>query len=117
VTGPVPEAFLHDALSVVDVALNPMAAGSGTNLKMLEYAGAGVPVVSSAFGARGLGLTAGEHYVAAEPRELAEALEAVERERAAATRRAALAYDRVRTAFDWGTIAEDWMHHDLVARR
>jgi glycosyltransferase involved in cell wall biosynthesis len=41
-------------LSMADVALNPMTSGSGTNLKMLEYFAAGVPVISTPFGARGL---------------------------------------------------------------
>jgi glycosyltransferase involved in cell wall biosynthesis len=41
-------------LSLADVALNPMLSGSGTNLKMLDYMAAGVPVISTAIGARGL---------------------------------------------------------------
>jgi glycosyltransferase involved in cell wall biosynthesis len=39
-----------------DIALNPMFSGSGTNLKMLDYFAAGLPVVSTAAGARGLEL-------------------------------------------------------------
>ncbi len=41
-------------LSVADVALNPMLSGSGTNLKMLDYMAAGVCVLSTKTGARGL---------------------------------------------------------------
>ena len=37
-----------------DIALNPMFSGSGTNLKMLDYFAAGLPVVSTPAGARGL---------------------------------------------------------------
>lgn len=40
-----------------DIALNPMFSGSGTNLKMLDYFAAGLPVVSTQAGARGLELT------------------------------------------------------------
>jgi glycosyltransferase involved in cell wall biosynthesis len=40
-----------------DIALNPMFSGSGTNLKMLDYFAAGLPVVSTPAGARGLELT------------------------------------------------------------
>ncbi len=43
-------------LSVAAVALNPVSEGSGTNMKMLDYLAAGVPVVSTAVGARGLDL-------------------------------------------------------------
>jgi glycosyltransferase involved in cell wall biosynthesis len=39
-----------------DIALNPMFSGSGTNLKMLDYFAAGLPVVSTPAGARGLEL-------------------------------------------------------------
>lgn len=39
-----------------DVALNPMISGSGTNLKMLDYMAAGLPIVTTPIGARGLDL-------------------------------------------------------------
>lgn len=38
----------------VDIALNPMTSGSGTNLKMFDYMSAGIPVITTEFGARGL---------------------------------------------------------------
>nr|MCR4665894.1 glycosyltransferase [Desulfovibrio sp.] len=41
-------------LSSVDLALNPMLSGSGTNLKMLEYIAAGLETVSTPFGMRGI---------------------------------------------------------------
>jgi glycosyltransferase involved in cell wall biosynthesis len=46
-------------LAVADVALNPMGSGSGTNLKMLDYMAAGIPVVSTKVGARGLDIPPG----------------------------------------------------------
>jgi glycosyltransferase involved in cell wall biosynthesis len=42
-------------LRSADLALNPVQQGSGTNLKMLEYAAAGVPIITTALGVRGLG--------------------------------------------------------------
>ena len=45
------------------VGLNPISSGSGTNLKLAEYAAYGLPVLSTAFGARGGLWAAGEHYV------------------------------------------------------
>ena len=65
--GIVEERFKQAVLSSVSAAVNPMTTGSGTNLKMLEYFAAGTPVVSTAFGARGLGVRAGEQYIEAEP--------------------------------------------------
>ncbi len=46
-------------LSIADVALNPMRSGSGTNLKMLDYMAAGVRVLSTKVGARGLNISKG----------------------------------------------------------
>ena len=51
--------FYHAA----DIALNPMFSGSGTNLKMLDYFAAGLPVVSSPAGARGLELSSDDCIV------------------------------------------------------
>lgn len=52
-------------LGTADIALNPMTSGSGSNLKMLDYFAAGIPVVSTEFGARGISASGGEHYIAA----------------------------------------------------
>ncbi len=114
-TGPVHAAFLQAVLSLADVAVNPMVSGSGTNLKMLEYAGAGLPLVSSVFGARGLGFEAGEHYARGEPGELAGALARVRAEPDEEThRRVRLAYDRVCKSFDWPVIAHRWLAERAV---
>jgi glycosyltransferase involved in cell wall biosynthesis len=51
--------FYHAA----DIALNPMFSGSGTNLKMLDYFAAGLPVVSTPEGARGLELASDDCIV------------------------------------------------------
>ena len=61
-------------LSIADVALNPMRLGSGTNLKMLDYMAAGVPVLSTGFGARGLEIEPERHFVLAEKPDFAAAL-------------------------------------------
>lgn len=54
VTGQIPEddkiAWLHAA----DIAVNPMFGGSGTNIKMLDFMAAGLPIVSTDIGARGI---------------------------------------------------------------
>jgi glycosyltransferase involved in cell wall biosynthesis len=39
---------------IADVALNPIGVGSGTNLKMLDYAASGLPIISTPAGVRGL---------------------------------------------------------------
>ncbi len=41
-------------LQAVDVAVNPMFSGSGTNIKMFDFMAAGLPIVSTSVGARGI---------------------------------------------------------------
>jgi glycosyltransferase involved in cell wall biosynthesis len=106
--GRVSDAELRVWLAAADVGLNPMVSGSGTNLKMLEYAAAGVPILSTPFGGRGGILEAGRHYRAAEiadfPRALGELLApAATEERASMV---AQARARAIHAGDWRAIAE-----------
>ncbi len=58
-----------------DVALNPMLSGSGTNLKMLDYLAAGLPILTTPHGARGLDLENDRHALVRRPEELREGLE------------------------------------------
>jgi len=52
--GTVDEDEKYEIYKLADIAINPMFSGSGTNLKMLDYMSAGIPVVSTPVGARGL---------------------------------------------------------------
>ena len=54
-----------------------MLRGSGTNLKMLDYAAHGALVLSTEIGARGLGFVTGTHYVSFPPDELARTLDSL----------------------------------------
>lgn len=56
-------------LQIASIALNPMLNGSGSNLKLIEYAAAGLPIISTEFGVRGTKLMAGEHYLNTEQLE------------------------------------------------
>lgn len=44
----------RDWLLASEIAVNPIMSGSGTNIKMFDYAAAGLPIVSTATGARGI---------------------------------------------------------------
>lgn len=50
-------------LTAADAGLNPMLSGSGSNLKMLDYLAAGLPTVTTPFGARGIAVADGEHVL------------------------------------------------------
>jgi glycosyltransferase involved in cell wall biosynthesis len=53
-TGSIDEATKSDLLTASDVAINPMFSGSGTNIKMFDFMAAGLPVVTTPVGARGI---------------------------------------------------------------
>jgi len=53
VTRTIPEAQKQQFLEAADIAVNPMFSGSGTNIKMFEFMAAGLPIVTTAVGARG----------------------------------------------------------------
>jgi glycosyltransferase involved in cell wall biosynthesis len=53
VTTTIPEAQKQQFLEAADIAVNPMFSGSGTNIKMFEFMATGLPVVTTAVGARG----------------------------------------------------------------
>ena len=73
VTGGLSEADKLAWLSAADIAINPMAGGSGTTIKMLDFMAAGLPIVTTAIGARGIE-TAAEAFVVAAPAGFAAAV-------------------------------------------
>lgn len=64
--GLIDEKKRKELFSRADIAINPMFSGAGTNLKTLEYISAGIPLVSTEFGVRGLDLQDGVHFFRAE---------------------------------------------------
>lgn len=50
-------------LQMCDIALNPVSFGAGTSLKMIEYLAAGMPIITTKIGARGLDLVNNESAI------------------------------------------------------
>ena len=53
-------------LNASDIALNPVLAGSGSNIKLLEYIAYGIPVITTPHGNRGFGFKDKVHLLLAE---------------------------------------------------
>ncbi|MDH6058371.1 glycosyltransferase [Umezakia ovalisporum] len=53
-TGFLKESEKLNYLAASDLAINPMFSGSGTNIKMFDFMAAGLPVISTPMGARGI---------------------------------------------------------------
>ena len=62
----------NKVFGTVDFELNQMDSRSGTNLKMFEYMAAGIPVITTEFGARGIENT--ESLVVADKKDMAETI-------------------------------------------
>jgi len=88
------------------VALNPVESGSGTNLKVIEYLAAGVPAVSTPFGARGLDVVADEHLLVVEPDDLAGGIRAIRVDPEGAARRAVAGRALAETRYDWAALGD-----------
>ena len=53
------DTYIKDA----DVFVNAVTQGSGINIKMIEAMGKGIPIVTTSFGARGLGVVHGKEVL------------------------------------------------------
>lgn len=53
----------RDVFKMSDIAINPMFHGSGTHIKMFEYMAAGLPVVTTQIGARGIDAQNAKHLI------------------------------------------------------
>ena len=103
--GQLPEAEKWLAYVVSDLALNLVVSGSGSNVKMFEYAAAGLPILSTEFGARGTGLRPGEHYYPTSPEDFAaQIVELAGADRAALAQVGAAGKHQVRKTSDWQVI-------------
>ncbi len=74
ITGLVTDEEKRYYLSHCDFAMNPVESGAGVNVKMFEYYAYGIPVIATAYGARGTGLRDGIEGVIASPENYSDAV-------------------------------------------
>ncbi len=91
-------------LHASDVAVNPMFGGSGTNIKMLDYMAAGLPIVTTPIGARGIA-TGKESFLVREQKEFPQAINALLRDGPAAAEIGSNARDQARKFYSWERIS------------
>lgn len=113
VTGSVPD--VRPYLERASVVIVPLRVGGGTRLKIYEAMAMERPVVSTSIGAEGLSVEPGaELVIADDPAEFAAAVVALLTDRPRAQAMAARGAARVRQAFGWDRVAEQFA--DICAR-
>lgn len=93
-------------LKLANVALNPMVEGSGTNLKMLEYAAAGVPILTTEFGNRGLQFENEHHLTIKQRNDFENELNEYEVSSEQRERQCHSARIVCQDVYSWGVIAQ-----------
>jgi glycosyltransferase involved in cell wall biosynthesis len=107
-TGLLSEAEKLTYLAAADFAINPMFSGSGTNIKMFDFMAAGLPVISTAIGARGIPLAQESPVLRiADADGFVEAIEALLQDGDAIEQMAINARRLVEDQFAWERLSQD----------
>ncbi len=114
--GVVSEQEKYRVFSLADVAINPVQSGSGTNLKMLEYMAAGLPVITTYLGSRGIGGNDGTHYLVSECAAMTDCISNLLNNPSLAASLARQAYILTKSKFDWRQIAANFVNALSTAR-
>lgn len=88
-----------------DFAVNPMFSGSGTNLKMFDYMSAGIPIITTEFGTRGIDDKS--CFIIAEKDQMAEVINNFKLEDQ--RERVNKARTQAEEIFDWKVIAKAYI--------
>lgn len=111
-TGVVTEERKNEILASAAVAINPMFSGGGSNVKLPEYFAWDLPVVSTAFGARGFEITDGVHLLIAGREEFSERLQRLLNDEEQRRRLTEAAREYVRSLY-WTAVGARW--HSLLS--
>lgn len=108
------EESLFPILAGADVALNPMVSGGGSNLKLYDYLAIGVPVLTTAIGARGLPDPTSVTWVC-DPvaSALASGLDDLFAQQAERQSRSDAGRELVATTVDWRDLGDKWTQEIL----
>ncbi|HPB31138.1 MAG TPA: glycosyltransferase, partial [Candidatus Sumerlaeota bacterium] len=94
-------------LRCADMAVNPMTTGAGTSLKMFDFLAAGLPVISTPLGARGVADGNCDFMILNDIEEFPEAIHRLLSDTNWRSRLGIQGRRRVEECFDWGVIAQE----------
>jgi glycosyltransferase involved in cell wall biosynthesis len=115
-TGSVADIRPH--LHAGDISLIPLRVGSGTRLKAFEAMASGLPVISTTLGVEGLGLSPGDHFLAADNgAEFAEAILALFGDAPRRTAMSEAGRALLEARYSWATIARQFEAICLDAKK
>ena len=95
-----------DFFSNVDIAINPAFFGTGTKIKTLEFLSAGIPLISTDVGVKGMRLINGTHYIHATHKNFAQSLNRVLKDKALLRKISTNGQKYVNQLYSWKTIAK-----------
>lgn len=105
ILGIIERSALIELYGAADLALNPMQQGSGTNIKMLDYMAAGLPILTTGKGARGLAGRSGEHWIEVGWADMPREFEALSASAEFRCKLGCAARDLAEKQYDWRTIS------------
>lgn len=108
--------------SEVDIAINPACFGTGTKIKTLEFLSAGIPLVSTDVGVKGMHLVKGKHYFHATHENFALILKTISKDRTLLKTTALNGQRYINQNYSWEAIAKkmkeriDALHKEMSSR-
>lgn len=112
--GTVTEEEKYELYKLADIAINPMLSGSGTNLKMLDYMSAGIPVISTSVGARGIGIESSRQAIICPTEQFSDRIIELYNNKTLQNTLKQNGRDLVERKYSWKTIADNF---DEILRR
>ena len=88
-----------------DLALNPIVRGGGTNIKVLDYMGYGIPTISTPYGCRGFNFTPNVEIYVCPLKEFSEAIEKILSTEALSQRLSLKGWEAVARNYGWKSIS------------
>lgn len=103
--GVVSDTSLVRLLATADVGLNMMESGGGSNLKLFEYLAVGLPVVTTAIGARGFQGSIEECFTVATREDFPDAIRRLVNSPERARKQTEAGRKAVESSYDWEVLA------------